>query len=88
MRDLLMSFHFDEYYLYVEATDYGGGYSKRSKRWATPLQGEPALIGKDFKVRRKTAWSGGNIHIPNCLVYLDEQESWWKKIEKLKQPFV
>jgi competence protein CoiA len=60
---LLQPVHFDPYRLYVEETEYGGGYFRDSKRYRTPRLLEPMMITTLSAIKRKP-WNESNIPIP------------------------
>lgn len=69
--------HFDEYQLYVELTDFGGGYFKKSKRWRTTRFGPSLDFSTSFKPEKRSAWDGGEISVPYCMILVDKQNPWW-----------
>jgi len=78
--------HFSPYKLHVESSSwhdssgdeqYGGGYTRVSKRYVSPLIGPHINFGMDFKSSYRREWSGGSIHIPNCRIYMDKLKRWW-----------
>ena len=80
--------HFDEYRLSVEGSSWydedgeeqsGGGYTKPSKRWRTPIFGVSADIASTFRSGWRNAWQGGVFSVPECILYYDIQPQWWKK---------
>lgn len=75
----LVPIHFEDYLLWVEQTEYGGGYHRVSKRYKTPRKGSIVNILKDFKFVNRESWKGGNIDVPRCKIMLDTKKSWWKK---------
>lgn len=79
--DTLVPVHYSSHYLWVEETDWGGGYSKRSKRYRSPNKGNHVSIGVDFSRVRRAAWDGGTVSIPACVLYQDTQPAWWYKEE-------
>jgi hypothetical protein len=48
----------------------GGGYSKKSKRWRTPLRGETLDLTKDFVPKQREWWKGGDLTIPFAKLYI------------------
>ena len=58
---------------------YAGGYSRRSKRWKTPKNFPPIQIPRDFVIRSRKAWIGGNIQIPSCRILLDKENAQSRK---------
>ena len=49
---------------YVEATDWGGGYTKTLKRYKVPYKSRPVSIVDDFTPKVGDAWSGSTFSIP------------------------
>ncbi|EDX70713.1 Competence protein CoiA-like family [Coleofasciculus chthonoplastes PCC 7420] len=82
----LQPIHFSDYHLYVkESTWYedgeersAGGYYKYSKRYKTPIKGKLVNITEHFQAMYRQIWKGGNIFIPECKLYIDRQNTWWK----------
>ncbi len=79
--------HFGNYSIRVEESSWhnedgdersAGGYDRNSIRWRTPILGVPSLISQDFKKIKRTAWSGGTVHVPECSLYIDKQDKWWR----------
>lgn len=56
-----------------------GGYTRWSKRWRTPKILSPIKVPKDFVVRRRGAWSGGKIEVPECRILVDKESSQRRK---------
>lgn len=76
----LASYHFDPYYIYIEETSwYGsggeiksaGGYSRRSKRYRTPVRGKTLNLLTDFVPRDRDEWKSRDLIIPNAKLYMD-----------------
>ena len=63
--------HYSEYLLWVEETDYGGGYNRKSKRYRTPECGSILNILNDFDFRSRSAWEGSGIYIPHCKLLVE-----------------
>jgi competence protein CoiA len=63
--------HFNDYYLYVEATDWGGGYYKKSKRYKMPINGDALNFPSDFRVKNRSPFEGGDIVIPESKILID-----------------
>lgn len=74
----VVAIHFDDYELWVELTEWGGGYGYNSKRYRTPNHGSVVNILSDFKPTKRLGWKGGNIYVPNCHILTDKQPVWWK----------
>jgi competence protein CoiA len=78
-------FHFDQYQLYVEATDWfengeqhsAGGYYRKSKRYRTPRPGPIVHITNDFTLNQRKAWSGSEMVVPECKLFVDTHRPWW-----------
>jgi competence protein CoiA len=79
--------HFGEHKLYVEERSWyesggyeqsAGGYERTSKRYKTPMQGVPVLLSRSFRPVKKERWSGGTVVVPECHLYVDIQQKWWK----------
>lgn len=70
-----------EYKTWYEPGGYensAGGYDRISKRYKTPHHGQRVKLSKDFRPINKDAWSGGSVIIPECRLYVDRQQKWWK----------
>jgi len=63
---------FDNYQLYVEETDYGGGYYKTSKRYVTPILLDMVRFPFDFQPKHRGSWQG-KIYTPNSKIMLDNK---------------
>lgn len=83
--EVLRVVHFDPYLISVPSSSWykdgeehsAGGYDRTSRRWRTPNPGRPCLLSHSFRSKRRVAWSGGSVHVPNCLLYIDTQPKWW-----------
>jgi competence protein CoiA len=80
----VIPYHFGQYMIHVPATDYGGGYSKKSKRWVSPKRSPnnpkvcvlTCLDDYRFEFVRQ-ARSVGSIAIPCCRILMDKLDPWW-----------
>jgi competence protein CoiA len=82
LHDLsVIPIHFNEYLIDVEATDWGGGYYRTSKRFKTTFVGSTLNILNDFEFRDRKSWEGGNVYIPKCKILVYNREVWWNKKE-------
>ncbi len=79
--------HFGQHLLHVEYKTWyepggyensAGGYDRTSKRYKTPQHGKRVKLSTDFRLANKEAWSGGSIVVPDCRLYVDRQQKWWK----------
>ena len=59
----LQPVRFDPYRLYVEETEYGGGYYRNSKRYRTPCLLEPTMITTLSTIKRKP-WNESGLSVP------------------------
>lgn len=75
----LLPVHYDSYDLWVEETDFGGGYYRASKRWRTPFAAKSVRISDEFSPIERGKWAGGSIVIPACTLWIDKQPPWWLK---------
>lgn len=73
--------HFNDHWLYVEATDFGGGYSKRSKRYRTPVLGPVMSLTDNFAGSRREAWLAEKMSVPECFLFVDALGAWWQTKE-------
>lgn len=84
-NQILKVVHFDSYHIEVPYSTWyedgseqsAGGYIKTSRRWRSPRLGVPVLISKSFRPVNRQAWVGGTVVVPQCNIYLDQQEKWW-----------
>ena len=65
------AYQFDKYRLYVEATEYGGGYFKTSKRYKKAKFLGSLDILNDFQGIKRKGWNDGPIVVPTCSILLD-----------------
>ncbi len=70
--------HFSEHLLWIEETEYGGGYNRKSKRYRTQEFGSTLNILNDFQFRSRSDWKIGSIYIPHCKLLIDSKDTWWK----------
>ena len=84
----IIPIHFDEYELDVEGSEwydeygdyqYTSSYTKRSKRWRTPLKGKQINIVHDLIIQRRKPRTIGKMHIPKSMLLVDQQTRWWRK---------
>jgi competence protein CoiA len=54
-------------------------YLRTSRRWKVPVPSSDLRISSDFSCKRKSACSFGVMKFPNCSIFMDKQNSWWKK---------
>lgn len=81
----LTAVHFGDYMLEVECREWyedgelqeAGGYSRRSKRYRTPVRGPTVSIADDFVPRERGAWGGGGLSVPPSRLWIDRAEKWW-----------
>jgi competence protein CoiA len=80
----VVSYHFDPHHRTVpKKTWYGedgkkmitGGYSRRSKRYRTPIRGRTFNLATDFGPRNRDWWQGKGITIPAAKLYVDRQRN-------------
>ena len=74
----ILPVHFEDYLLYVELTEYGGGYDRKSKRYRKPYIGNPLNLLDDFKPRERNYWTSNTIVVPKCKILMDSYDAWWK----------
>lgn len=83
---ILSVMHFAPYHIDVEAKSWhdsdgtehsGGGYLRVSKRWRRLKFGQPVHIAMHFQRQQRGAWRGGDIIVPDCTLYVDQQAKWW-----------
>jgi len=48
----------------------GGGYSRRSKRYRTPIRGRTFNLATDFAPREREWWEGGGIEVPDAKLFM------------------
>jgi competence protein CoiA len=70
--------HFGDFLLWVEETEYGGGYHRTSRRYRTPELGRRCNLINDFQLTHRQAWSGGDMRVPESKLLCDLQQPWWK----------
>lgn len=83
--------HFSTYSIYVNertwyedgVEKYAGGYSRVSKRWSTLQFGHPAFLSSNFHKNQRPAWSKETTDVPECSIYIDKQDRWWKRRQLL-----
>lgn len=71
----IAAFRFNEYQLYVEETDFGGGYFKTSKRYKEPKSLGSLNLLSNFQSFKRPGWQGGKIVVPGCSILLDTVQS-------------
>lgn len=85
--ETLTPVHFNPHEIYVEPRSWfesggneqsAGGYYRTSKRYRTPARGPAVALSADFARQTRRSWSGGDVWIPECLIYVDRQEPWWR----------
>lgn len=71
--------HFDPYELYIEMSDWGGGYYKNSKQMRSPLEYTDGLlhIVEDFKGINRGEYNMEPFTIPCCKLWMDNKDTWW-----------
>jgi competence protein CoiA len=52
-----------------------GGYSRRSKRYWTPVRGRTYNLATDFGPRNRDWWEGKDVTIPAAKLYVDRQRN-------------
>jgi len=71
-------YHFDDHHLFVEATRWGGGYSKKSKRYKSFSTNDKILfLDKDFYGMRNEGFNLCKIPIEQGLIF-NYPDKWWK----------
>jgi competence protein CoiA len=74
--------HYSEHLLWVEPSEwFAGGYHRTSKRFRTADFGPPVDLSRNFVARKRDGWSGGQIAIPDSLLYIDDSPAWWERKE-------
>ncbi len=75
----VVPYHFDPHFKSVPKTSWysadgkkmtGGGYSRRSKRYRTPVRGATLNLARDFVPREREWWQGEGITVPDAKLYL------------------
>lgn len=51
----------------------GGGFSRRLRRYRTPVQGEALDLAKDFGPRERYWWRANELTVPDAKLYMQEQ---------------
>jgi competence protein CoiA len=74
--------HFDTHWLWVEATDWGGGYSLASKRFRKVKLSPNRVSISDMRGSDRPAWTGGKMSIPQSKLWIDGLSQWWKTGKK------
>lgn len=75
MSDLyVVPVHFNDHQTWVERTDWGGGYYKKSKRYRELDVLTPVHIYNDFHGITRTAWDGGTVVIPKCNILVERKQ--------------
>lgn len=78
--------HFEHHYLNVEERSWfeaggiensAGGYKKLSKRFKTPLTGNPVNLIRDFKPLTRKPLITNSYTIPESRLLIDSQPQWW-----------
>jgi competence protein CoiA len=82
----LIPVHFGEHLLHVEHREWrsegeehsAGGYDRVSRRYRTPsIPTQRVDVVTGMHTSRRTAWSGGSMHVPECLLRCDTISTWW-----------
>jgi competence protein CoiA len=80
----VVSYRFDPFLKHVPASNwYGdrgeemsaGGYSKKSKRYRSPIRGEVRNLAKDFVAKQRESWNGGEFSVPEAKLFLQRKDS-------------
>lgn len=53
----------------------GGGYTKRSKRFRTPVRGEVFNLARDFGPTERFWWEGNGIKVPDAKLFMERRQS-------------
>jgi len=80
----VVSYHFDPHFRTVTRKTWyseegkkltGGGYSRRSKRFRTPVRGEAFNLATDFKPRNRYWWATKSLKLPDAKLFMDVRAS-------------
>ena len=80
----VVSYHFDPHFKSVPKKSWyspkgkkitAGGFSRRSKRYRTPIRGRTFNLATDFGPRNRDWWEGKDITIPAAKLYIDRQRN-------------
>jgi len=78
----VVSYHFDPSHRTIPKTMWysengkkmtAGGYSRRSKRYCTPVRGRTFHLVTDFGPRNRDWWEGKGITVPAAKLYIDRR---------------
>ena len=75
----ILPIHFDKHWLWVEATEWGGGYSRVSKRFRDVKPAPYRVSIFDMKSSDRNAWAGGKMDIPQSKIWIDGLPRWWEE---------
>jgi competence protein CoiA len=73
-------YHFDPHYMKIPETSWysedgekvsAGGYTRKSKRYRTPIRGRTLNLATDFVPRNRDRWEGNDLIIPPATLYMD-----------------
>jgi hypothetical protein len=48
----------------------GGGYSRRSKRYCTPVRGDTLNLATDFVAEERYWWEGNGFKVPDAKLFM------------------
>ena len=74
-----MSYHFDPYLKHVPKKDWHSedgeemsavGFSKKSKRYRSPVRGKVLNLARDFITKNRDGWDGNGFTIPKAKLFL------------------
>ena len=75
----VVSYHFDPNFKSVPKTSWyskngekitGGGYSRKSKRYRTPVREETFNLETDFSPKERYWWEGNGLKVPDAKLYM------------------
>jgi competence protein CoiA len=79
----VVSYHFDPNFKLVPRKSWysedrkkmtSGGYSRKSKRYRTPVRGETLNLAADFVPRERYWWEGNGLKVPDAKLFMQRRE--------------
>jgi competence protein CoiA len=92
----VVSYHFEPSLKAVPRTSWysrdgqkkkGGGFSRRSKRFRTPIRGRTLNLATDFAPSDRGWWEGGSIKVPDAKLYMEKAPLIFDLVENERQRF-
>jgi competence protein CoiA len=80
----IVSYHFDSYLKHIPASNWYSedgeemnvhGYSKRSKRYRSPVRRDILNLAKDFITKERESWNGKDLKIPNAKLFTGKHQN-------------